>query len=67
MSNCQGEIAVGTKVDRPMVEFVEEETERLGVSRAEFLRRLLDAHRRIRAGMASCENCRQSVTMRLET
>lgn len=66
MSKCQGEIAVGTKVDRTMREFVEDEAARLGVSRAEFFRRLLETHRRMRAGMARCERCEKQIAVDLE-
>jgi hypothetical protein len=57
MERCQGSIPVGTKVDRPMREFVEEEAERLGITTSEFLRRLLLVYRRSRAGEAECEHC----------
>lgn len=57
MERCQGTIPVGTKVDRPMREFIEEEADRMGVTTSEFLRRLLLVYRRSRAGEAECEYC----------
>ena len=65
MSRCQGEIPVGTKVDRPTREFVEDEAARLGVSKTEFLRRLLDTYRDSRAGNTPCEHCGEPVVIEL--
>lgn len=65
MSRCQGEIPVSTKVDRPMREFVEDEAARLGVSKTELLRRLLDTYRNSRAGNTPCEHCSEPVVIEL--
>lgn len=65
MSRCQGSIPVGTKVDRDMREFIEQEAERLGVTPSEFLRRLFELYRTSRAGEASCESCGEPVRMDL--
>lgn len=65
MSRCVGEIAIGTKVDRPMKEFVESECERLGVSRSEFHRRLLDVYRESRRENVDCPHCDDTIMMDL--
>lgn len=65
MSRCQGEIPVAAKVDRPTREFVEDEAARLGVSRSEFLRRLLDTYRESQSGNAPCEHCGEPVRIDL--
>lgn len=66
MSRCLGTVPVGTKVDREMSEFVTEEASRLGVSRAEFQRRLLELYRDSRAGNTVCEHCGEPSVMQLE-
>ena len=57
MTRALGNIPVGTKVDRDMREFVEEEADRLGVSVSEFLRRVLITYRESRAEQLHCDNC----------
>jgi hypothetical protein len=66
MSRCQGEIPVTTKVDRPTREFVNDEAGRLGVSRAEFVRRLIEFHRMSRSGEVACEHCGEVTEIELE-
>jgi len=65
MSRCQGEIPLATKVDKPTREFVEDEAARLGVSKTEFLRRLLETYRESRAGSTPCEHCGEPVVIEL--
>jgi negative regulator of replication initiation len=66
MSRCQGEIPVSAKVDRPTYEFVENEAAELGVSKTEFLRRLLDFYRMSQNGEMACEHCGGAAEMELE-
>lgn len=65
MSRCIGEIPTGTKVDRPMKEFIEAECERLGVTQSEFHRRLLDVYRESRRENTDCPHCEEVVKMDL--
>lgn len=44
-SACRGEATLTTKVDEEMQQFVDTEADALGVSRTEYLRRVLDSHR----------------------
>ena len=57
MSTCFGDIPAGTKVDSSMREFIDAESERLGVSNAEFLRRLLEFYRESRREQMDCPHC----------
>lgn len=66
MSRCRGQIPLSTKVDQPMREFVDDEAARLGVSRTEVLRRLLELYRSSRSGETPCEHCGETVEMELE-
>lgn len=65
MSSCQGDIPLGTKTDRSMAEFVESECDRLGVSKSEFQRRLLELYRDTRREDAECPHCGETVVMDL--
>lgn len=65
MSTCQGEVPIGTKVDRGMSEFVESEISRLGVSKAEFHRRLLELYRESRREAVDCPECGGTVVFDL--
>jgi len=65
MQRCQGSIPVGTKVDRPMREFVENEGDRLGMTTSELLRRLLLTYRESRAENTPCDHCGQPVVIEL--
>lgn len=65
MNRCQGSIPVGTKVDQPMREFVENEADRLGVTPSEFLRRVLLVYRESRAENTPCDHCGQPVVIEL--
>lgn len=65
MSSCHGEISLATKVDRDMAEYAESEAERLGVSKAEFHRRLLEFYRDSRREKTDCPHCSEAVVMDL--
>ena len=65
MSTCQGAVPVGTKVDRGMSEFVESEISGLGVSKAEFHRRLLELYRESRREDVDCPHCGDAVVLDL--
>lgn len=65
MSRCQGSIPVSTKVDKPMREFIEDEAQRLGMSRSELLRRLLEVYQDSQGGRMVCENCNEIEVIRL--
>jgi len=65
MSSCFGDIPIGTKVDRQMREFIEGECDRLGVSKAEFYRRLLETYRESRREQTDCPHCAETIIMDL--
>jgi negative regulator of replication initiation len=65
MSSCLGDIAVTTKVDRDMAEYVNSEAERLGVSRAEFHRRLFELYRESRRENTDCPHCEETIVFEL--
>jgi hypothetical protein len=67
MSSCQGGLAITTKVDRDMREFADSQADRLGVNRAEFLRRLLELYRASRREEIACPHCGETVVFGLET
>jgi ribosomal protein L37AE/L43A len=58
-----GDLSVTTKTDREMRDYVSGEAERLGVTRAEFVRRLLDLYRESRREQVSCPHCSSTVKM----
>lgn len=66
LSQCKGTVPVATKVDRPMREFIEDEAERLGVTKSEYLRRALELCRYERAGETACEHCGGDVEFPLQ-
>lgn len=45
VTDCTGGTPLGTRIDEEMEKYVEQETDRLGVTKAEFLRLLLVAYR----------------------
>jgi len=65
MSQCRGSISVCSKIDKEMLEYIDAEAERLGVSRAEFLRRLLELYRDSRREQIDCPECSSSVVFDL--
>jgi aspartate carbamoyltransferase regulatory subunit len=48
-----------------MREFIEQESERLGVTTSEFVRRLFEVYRESRAGNARCDYCEEPVNIEL--
>lgn len=66
MSDCQGNIALATKIDAEMNEFVEAAAAKEGVSRAELLRRLLDFYRESHRQETTCPSCGDPVVMELK-
>ena len=52
-------------MDESMRVFVEKESDRLGVSVSEFLRRLLIVYRESRAENTPCDHCGESVVIEL--
>ena len=65
MSRCLGEIAVGTKVDKDMADYVEAQARELGVTQSEFLRRLLEFHRESHREQQDCPECGQTIVVDL--
>jgi negative regulator of replication initiation len=65
MSDCAGDLAVASKVDREMLEYIDSEADRLGVNRAEFIRRLFDLYRESRRESTDCPSCDETVVMDL--
>jgi negative regulator of replication initiation len=65
MSQCRGSISVCSKIDKQMLDYIDAESERLGVSRAEFLRRLLELYRDSRREQVDCPECDSSVVFDL--
>lgn len=65
MAECMGDVPVGTKTDRSMAEFLDRRAERLGVTRAELLRRLLDEYRAAWAGERHCPYCKRELRLYL--
>jgi hypothetical protein len=63
MSDCMGGLPVSTKTDREMRDYLSAESERLGVTRAEFIRRVLSLYRQSRRERVSCPHCRSTVKM----
>lgn len=61
MARCDGERPVTGKVDQSMLEFIDGEAERCGVSRAELIRRVFDDYRDSRRGQLECPECGQEV------
>lgn len=66
LSRCQGQVPVGTHVDQAMSDFVTDEAHRLGVSKAELQRRLLEVYQQSRVGQTACEHCGGPVEIELE-
>jgi len=65
MSSCHGDIPLGTKTDRAMKEFIDSEADRLGVSKSEFHRRLLELYRESRRENVDCPHCSETVVLDL--
>jgi len=57
MSRCRGNISVSSKIDKEMLDYIDAEADRIGVSRAEFLRRLLELYQSSRREQEDCPEC----------
>jgi len=66
MAQCMGDVPCGTKIDQPMRDFLDEEAERLGVTRAELVRRVLDFYRESRESETNCPHCGNDITIPLK-
>lgn len=67
MAQCMGDVPCGTKIDQAMREFLEDEADRLGVTKAELHRRLLDFYRESRETDTPCPHCGEDITVKLES
>lgn len=65
MSDCMGKIAVSTKTDQEMADFLRKRAEELGVTRAELLRRLLDYYKEASEGPIYCPYCENELQLDL--
>lgn len=65
-SECIGRQTVTTKIDGETRRFLVEEAESLGVSNAEFLRRLIAAYRESQRGELRCPNCGGAIRLSAE-
>jgi negative regulator of replication initiation len=65
MSKCHGDVSLATKVDRDMSEYVDAQAERLGVSKAEFHRRLLELYQESRREETDCPHCGDTIVLDL--
>ena len=65
MAESNGTVPVGTKVDSAMKEFLDEEANRLGVSKAELQRRLLEFYRAGIEDETPCPNCGSAIEIPL--
>jgi negative regulator of replication initiation len=65
-AQCVGDITASTRLDQSMCDYIDDEAERLGVSKAEFLRRLLDFYRESRENETNCPHCGDDITIPLE-
>jgi hypothetical protein len=61
-----GDVPCGTKIDRSMREFIDSEADRLGITRAELVRRILDFYRESRQEESNCPHCKTDITIPLE-
>jgi len=67
MADCHGDLPASTKVDSSMREFLEAEADRLGVTKAEMHRRLLDHYRESRESETPCPHCHEDINVRLNS
>lgn len=63
MADCIGDLPVSAKVDREMLDFLDAESDRLGITRAELQRRVLSLYRLSRHGQVECPHCGDPVKM----
>jgi hypothetical protein len=66
MSDCIGDLSIGSRVDKGMQEFLDAEAERLGVNRAELVRRLFDSYRESRREQMECPHCEETIVLSLK-
>lgn len=60
-----GELPVTSKVDRDMLDYIDDHADKLGVNRAEFLRRLLEDYQKSRRENLDCPHCGEAVVLNL--
>lgn len=65
MAECMGDIPAATKIDQSMRDFLDNEAERLGITKAELHRRLLDFYRESRKTEPECPHCGEPITIDL--
>jgi hypothetical protein len=65
MSECKGRIAVSTKIDAEMRDFLDDDAERFGVYRAEVAREAFDVYRKLRCAQFGCPHCGQPIQIEL--
>ena len=63
MSDCKGNLSLATKVDKEMIDYADAEAEKYGITRAEFVRRLLDLYRNSQREQVDCPHCGSVVVM----
>jgi negative regulator of replication initiation len=56
-TDCVGQQSLTAKVDKEMFDWVDTRADRAGVSRTEFLRRLLELYKASRERRVSCPSC----------
>lgn len=60
-SKCKGKNTVSARIDDNMKRFLDEEAERVGVSRAELIRLIHDWYAASRAGEMECPSCGERI------
>jgi hypothetical protein len=63
MSDCLGDLPVSAKVDRDMKDWLAAEADRLGITRAELMRRMMQLYRESRNEQVDCPHCGKTVKM----
>lgn len=63
MSNCRGDQAVSARIDQSMKDFLEEEANRCGVTKAELIRRVFDDYRASRESQMKCPHCENEIML----
>lgn len=64
-SKCRGRRPVTTKVDADMEQLLQDDSELLGVYRAEVVRLALDEYRDLRTGNFDCPHCGGTINLEL--
>lgn len=65
MATKLGTISVGAQTDRRTAKFVRDESNRLGISKSELIRRLIAHYEESRLGEHHCPNCGQELNISL--